>query len=850
MTSILVIGAGIGGIATAARLARYGYQVTVLEKNERAGGRCDRLVKDGHHFDTGATLYLIPELYAQTFADLGERVDDHLDLRRVDPTYRLYFRDGSTLDLTSDLNVMQAQLEAIEPGSFGAYLRYVDEGYRHYRLSLDHLVGREFRSLPEFLNLKNLQLLFKLKALVKHYDNVAGYFSDPRLKIAFSFQNMYMGISPYEAPATYSLLQYTELADGVWFPAGGMYRVVEALIGIAEKWGVRFMYDARVERIDVDGRRAAGVTLADGRQMQAEVVVANADLPYVYGNLLPNDGTADRLERKTYTCSAMMFYWGLGKQYPQIGPHNLFLPGDPRQSFNHIFKDFRLPDDPGVYVHAPMRVDPSLAPEGQDTLTVAVLTGHINHAVPQDWGTVRNRARQIVLRRLADIGAVDLEEHIKFEVSYTPRDWESRYNLTRGSSHGLSHHLMQMAYLRPRNRHKRYRNLYFVGASTHPGTGMPTVLVSARHAAERIFQEVGVPQSAFMMTPAVTVQRDARLCCSVRPTADTNVNERNVTMTDTTAALARSITSASSKQSFYTARLLVDRDLVDDCCRAYAYFRWADDIVDADPANADPSQSREKRISFITRQRDLIERLYRGERPSNLTPEEEIIADLISRDKGEDSGLRSFIRNFAAILEFDADRKGRLVSQSELMWYSSCLGKAVTDCIQYFIGHGHPYPTTEDRYLAATAAHMTHMLRDMVQDIPEGFINIPREYLEAHGISPEDVDSPPFRAWVRDQVEQARALFRAGKLYLDKLDVLRCKIAGHWYCARFEGVLDTIERDNYVLRTAYEERRKPSTWTKMAQLGVSITLGHITQRGLSGWDRREVGSRRHVHRNP
>jgi len=502
MASVLVIGAGIGGIAAAARLARHGYQVTVAEKNERPGGRCDRLIKDGHHFDTGTTLFLMPELYAQTFADLGERMEDHLDLRRIDPTYRLHFKDGSRLALTSDLNAMQAQLEAIEPGSFGAYLRYLAEGYRHYKLSLAHLVGRNFRSLAEFCSPKNILLVFRLKALIKHYDNIGIYFNDPRLKAAFTFQNMYMGLSPYQAPAAYSFLQYTELADGVWFPMGGMYRVAEALTGIAEKWGVRFMYNALVEGINVNGRVAAGVTLADGRQIGADILVANADLSYVYRCLLPDDGTNDRLEAKKYGCSTVMFYWGLDKRYPQLGPHNLFLAGDYRQSFDPIFKDLTLPDDPSFYVHAPVGVDPSLAPAGGDTLMVAVPVGHINEAAPQDWAAIRRRARRVVLGRLSEIGLSDLEGHIKFEVSYTPPDWQIRYNLTKGSNHGLGHNLNQMGYLRPHNRHDRYRNLYFVGASTHPGTGVPTVLVSARLTSQRILEDAGVPRAASIMTPA------------------------------------------------------------------------------------------------------------------------------------------------------------------------------------------------------------------------------------------------------------------------------------------------------------------------------------------------------------
>ena len=296
-------------------------------------------------------------------------------------------------------------------------------------------------------------------------------------------------------------------------------------------------------------------------------------------------------------------------------------------------------------------------------------------------------------------------------------------------------------------------------------------------------------------------------------------------MTDSTAALARSITKASSTQSYYTARLMVDKELVDDCCRAYAYFRWADDIVDVTSRSSDES------IAFMKRQRELIDRLYGNERPDDLTPEEEMVACLISKDTEENSKLRSFIYNLMAVVEFDAIRKGQLISQQQLTWYTNCLGIAVTDCIQHFVGHGHPYPTADNQYDAATAAHISHMLRDMVLDTAEGFINIPREYLEAHGIGPEDLDSPPFRAWVRERVEEARRCFREGKRYLDGLDVLRCKIVGYWYCARFDGVLDAIERDGYVLRAEYDRRHTLSAWLKMAWLALSITIRHTTRRG-------------------
>jgi phytoene/squalene synthetase len=261
--------------------------------------------------------------------------------------------------------------------------------------------------------------------------------------------------------------------------------------------------------------------------------------------------------------------------------------------------------------------------------------------------------------------------------------------------------------------------------------------------------------------------------------------------------------------------------LVDDFCRAYAYFRWIDDFIDI------TSQSDDERISFIRKQRDLIDRLYCGEQMHYLSPEEDILVDLIKNDREENSGLQSFIRNMFAIIEFDAYRKGRLINKSELTWYTDSLGKSVVDGLLYFIGNGHPYPDTKNRYHAGKAAHITHLLRDMSLDTADGFINIPIEYLEEHGIKPDDMENQPFRNWVHSRVDHAREYFRVGKHYLDDLDVLRCKIVGYWYCVRFESVLDTIERDGYKLRRDYRERRKISTWIKIAWLGFAITLKHF-----------------------
>jgi phytoene desaturase len=488
----LIIGAGIGGIATAARLAKHGYDVTVLEKESTPGGRANQILRDGHRFDIGPTLFLMPEIWEETFAALGEKMSDHLDLKRIDPTYKVHFDDGLQLELTSNLGQMQSQLEKVDSTAFIGFLNYMAEGSKHYKMSVEKFVGRNFYNIFEYLSLKNLPLLFQLKALKKHYVNTGRFFRDERLKAAFTFQNMYLGLSPYDAPATYSLLQYTELAEGVWYPMGGMYAAIQALANIAEALGVKFIYNAPVKKLKIEGSKVLGLELLNGREFSADLFIGNADLPYIYKELLPKSKEAKKLDNKLYTCSTIMFYWGVDKEYPQIAHHNVFLGGDYKASFDQIFNEHTLPEVPSFYVHAPARTDQAAAPKGQDTLYVLVPVGHLDARSKQDWEALVQRARETVFVRLAhEMGAVDLKEHIKFEIVYQPEVWKDRFNLEKGAAFGLSHNFWQVGYLRPQNRHKRYKNLYFAGASTHPGTGLPIVLLSARLTTERILRETG-----------------------------------------------------------------------------------------------------------------------------------------------------------------------------------------------------------------------------------------------------------------------------------------------------------------------------------------------------------------------
>jgi phytoene/squalene synthetase len=286
-------------------------------------------------------------------------------------------------------------------------------------------------------------------------------------------------------------------------------------------------------------------------------------------------------------------------------------------------------------------------------------------------------------------------------------------------------------------------------------------------------------------------------------------NVMKTTIANPNPILAASITKSASGQTYYTIRFLADRELAADAYRAYAYFRWVDDTLDAESAlsavEACSAVEAAERRAFVDRQKSLLEACYRGESPRDVTPEEKMLVDLVQNDSEKNSGLGSYLRDMMAVMSFDADRRGRLISQAELNEYTRYLASAVTEAMHYFVGHCCYSPHNEARYLAVTAAHITHMLRDTVDDIQAGYYNIPREVLQASHISPEDVGSDAYREWVRDRVSLARTYFEMGKVYLSQVENLRCRLAGFAYTARFEGVLDLIEQDGFLLRAAYPE---------------------------------------------
>jgi len=488
--TVIIIGAGIGGITTSIFLAKNGYDVSIYEKNSVAGGRCGQLIHEGHRFDLGATMLLMPGVYREVFDSLGLDFDVLLRVKQLEYLYKLYFDDGEEIVFTTDMKKMKEQHEAIEKGSFSKAESYVSEGYGFYKTAHKKLIGRNFYNFFQFATLKNVLMLIKLKTYLTHQRYIKRFFSNPHLQMAYTFQNIYVGQSSFDAPAFFSMLPAIELVEGSFFPEGGVFSVVEKLKSEAVRNGVKFNFDKEVSAINVNRVKAESVTLAEGEIITADLIVANADLPYVYRKLLTDKRKSRKLDRMKYSCSAMVFHWGLDKKYPQLAHHNIFLSDGFRTGLKVIFKDKSADPNPSFYVHAPVRTDPSAAPENHDTLSVIVGIGHLDETKNQDWNNLRKISREAVIRRLMKAGLSDIEEHIKLEICYSPKTWESTYHVSKGSVFGsLSHSLFQMGYFRPHNRHNNYKNLYFVGGSTHPGNGIPLVLLSAKLTAERILKE-------------------------------------------------------------------------------------------------------------------------------------------------------------------------------------------------------------------------------------------------------------------------------------------------------------------------------------------------------------------------
>ena len=485
----------MGSLAASTRLAAKGFEVEVFEKNAQVGGRMGRLEADGFTFDTGPSLLLMTDTYRELFRFAGRDLDDYVKLIPLDANYRVTFGDGDSLTIRRTLPELIKELERIEPGVTPRFYRFLEDACRKYRIGRSEFVERDFEGARDFFGLRNLKLLLRTRALNNYYRSVSRFFRTEKLRQAFSLQTMYLGLSPFEAPAVYSLLPYTEIAeDGLWFPEGGMYALVAAMERLAEELGVTFHLNSPVEEVVVTKGRASGVRVG-GEEIGADAVLVGADLPYAYRELLGGSADSDfrfrRREKLEYTASAYMLYLGLDRKLDHMLHHNFYLSERYRENFEAIFRDNRLPDDPSFYAVVATKTEPSLAPEGMEGLFVLVPVPHLGPNV--DWEkeapAFREKVYDLLERRC---GIADIRERVVYEKVRTPLDWRDEYNLEEGAAFGIGHGILQVGYFRPPMVSKSVEGLYFVGASTRPGTGVPLVTIGARLVADRIGREAGI----------------------------------------------------------------------------------------------------------------------------------------------------------------------------------------------------------------------------------------------------------------------------------------------------------------------------------------------------------------------
>lgn len=483
----IIIGGGIGGLATAILLAKSGHQVTLLEKNAKLGGRANTFNAQGFTFDMGPSWYLMPDVFEHFFELVGEKVEDHLELSRLGPSYRIKFRGTNEIvDMHSDLAVDIPTFESIEAGSGQKFTEYLDQSKYQYDIAIRNFMYKNYDTIFDFMNRQTAIEGRRLHVFEKMHSYVSRYFKSDTLQKIMEYQLVFLGSSPYNTPALYNIMSHIDFNMGVYYPKGGIYAVVEALVKIGQKHGVQFRTDSPVKEIIVKGRTASAIVLTDGSSLEADLIVSNADIHHTEMELLPaaaRQHSEAYWQKRTLAPSAFIMYLGLDQKVPSLTHHNLAFADDWKAGFAEIFNKPRWPTDPSYYICAPSKTDPTVAPAGKENLFVLVPIAPGLDNSQEQLQAYRDQTLALIAK---DFDIPGLADMIEYERIYSSNDFAADYNALGGSALGLAHTLRQTAIFRPNNISKKVKNLYYVGAGTNPGIGMPICLISAELAYKRI----------------------------------------------------------------------------------------------------------------------------------------------------------------------------------------------------------------------------------------------------------------------------------------------------------------------------------------------------------------------------
>ncbi|RYF29255.1 MAG: phytoene desaturase [Chloroflexi bacterium] len=478
---VVIIGAGIGGIATASLLAKAGYNVSVYEKNDGAGGRAGLLERDGFRFDTGPSWYLMPEVFEHYFSLLGKDVDRELDLIRLSPAYRVFFESQPPVTITSDLATDAQTFESIEPGAGNQLQRYVSDGDIIYRLSLKYFLYSNFSDLRDLMKFdiikKALPLLRRALQPIDRY--VASFVHDKRLQQILEYPMVFLGTSPFSAPAIYSLMSALDFKEGVFYPQGGMYTIIERMMSISRELGVDYHFDAAVKKILTVNGTASGIELDDGTVIAADIVISNADLHFTETKLLqPTDQSypTKYWSKQQSGPSALLMYLGIRGELPSFNHHNLLFVDSWEQNFRDIYIDKTNPHPASIYICNPSKTDPSVAPTGTENIFVLVPLPPDADVPPE---AIDDLADQYIKQISAMTNVPDFADRIISRQLFGPDDFRTKFHAWQATALGPSHVLSQSALFRTPNKSKKVKNLYYVGAATTPGIGLPMCLIGA-----------------------------------------------------------------------------------------------------------------------------------------------------------------------------------------------------------------------------------------------------------------------------------------------------------------------------------------------------------------------------------